>query len=87
MAEELRENGVTNLKKIVGSISNPHRRAHLISSIRGLSFNKLDKWPKILTDDPLIPGSCPPKIDHRIAPNLYVSRYPIDPNFPPDEEQ
>ena len=68
-------------------MSDPHYCAHFISSMRGLSSNKFDKWKKILTDDPRVPGSCSPKIDHQTVPDPNVLHCLIDPNLPPDEKQ
>ena len=84
---KLKEEGISDLKILFESLSNPARRDHLIVAISGLSSKKADKWLQILTDAPLLSGTCPPKIDHRKATNPYISRFSPDLNLPPGEEQ
>ena len=84
MATKLKEKGLTSLKLLFEEISDPQRCNNLISAVKGLSKKRADACVSILTEK-LLPGACPPKINHRDAPNPYLSRYPTStPNPDPD---
>ena len=87
MQTKLNGGGITCLKSLFDTLSDPPRRDHIITTTAGLSNKKADKWLQILTDTSLLPGTFPPNIYHRRAANPYTSRFPPDPNLPPDEEQ
>ena len=87
METKVKEQGVTQLKSLFDLLSDPPRRKHLIKHTKYLSVKKAHQWFKILSDAPLLPGICEPKIDHRRVTNPYTSCFPPNSNLPPDEEQ
>ena len=81
MQTKLNGGGITCLKNLFEMLSDPPRRDHIITTTAGLSNKKADKWLQILTDTSLLPGTCPPNIDHRRAANPYTSRFPLIQTF------
>ena len=64
------------------------RAAQLVKDTKGLSKKKVTTWNAYFVQTPLEPGACPPKKDHRLADNPYLSRYPTPiPNPDPDGEE
>ena len=86
--EKLVQAGLTTLGILLLAFADEIWAAQLVKDTKGMSKKKVTAWNAIFAQTPLVPGACPPKKDHRLADNPYLSCYPnliSDPN--PDGEE
>jgi len=80
--------GLTTLCKLRDALNDDDWAKQLVKDTKGLSLKLAKLCKTIFVITPLVPGACPPKKDHRLADNPYLSRYPTPiPNPDPDGEE
>ena len=71
MQAQLSTVGVTNLGNLVEAMSILDRLEELLELPR-FTANKVTLWTRVLSNTLLLPGTCPPDINHKLAENPYI---------------